>query len=282
MTEVVTEPARAKINPVLRVLGRRDDGYHDIETLILPITLADGVQAVAADDLRLTIVGDRADAVPASDDNLVLRAARALQERVGHTGGAHLLLSKKIPVAAGLGGGSADASATLRALDRLWRCGLGIEGLISVAAQVGSDVPALLFDGPVIARGRGELVERVHLARTWWVLVTSEDGIASTDTYERWDATGVPSRANVTDVVGRLGRGEIDGIGPLLANDLERFVIEHRDDVGDAKTRLLERGALGAVVSGSGPTVAGLARDGRHAEELARTVGGIVVASAGR
>ena len=282
MTEVVTEPARAKINPFLRVLGKRDDGFHEIETLILPITLADGVQAVPADDLRLTVVGERATHIPAGEDNLVLRAARALQASVGFTGGAHLLLSKRIPVAAGLGGGSADAAATLRALDRLWKCGLGVEGLIPVAAEVGSDVPALLFDGPVIARGRGELVERIQLPRTWWVLLTSEEGIGTGDTYARWDATEVSGQAAVQDLIRPLARRDFDRIGPLLANDLERSVAEHRTDVGGAKARLLEQGALGAVMSGSGPTVAGLARDGPHAEKLATTVGGLVVASVGR
>lgn len=282
MVDVVTEPARAKINPFLRVLARREDGFHEIETLILPITLADGIQAVPADDLRLTVVGERAAQVPEGEDNLVLRAVRALQAHVGHTGGAHLLLSKRTPVAAGLGGGSADAAATLRALDRLWMCGLGIEGLIPVAAEVGSDVPALLFDGPVIARGRGQLVERIQLPRTWWVLLTSEEGIRAADTYARWDATRAAGQGSVQDLIRRLARREFDRIGPLLVNDLERSVAEHRTDVGGAKSRLLAQGALGAVMSGSGPTVAGLARDGPHAEKLAKTVGGMVVASVGR
>lgn len=282
MAEVVTESARAKINPFLRVLGRRDDGYHEIETLVLPITLADGVQAVASDDLRLTVVGERAEQVPLGEENLVLRAARALQDKSGHTGGAQLLLSKRIPVAAGLGGGSADAAATLRALDRLWDCGLEVEGLVEVAAEVGSDVPALLFDGPVIARGRGEIVERIHLPRTWWVLLTSEEGIRTADTYARWDATRVSGESNVKDLIRPLARREFDRIGPLLANDLEGSVAEHRADVGGAKSRLLAQGALGAVMSGSGPTVAGLARDGSHAEKLATAVGGMAVASVGR
>ena len=282
MTEVVTEPARAKINPFLRVLGRREDGYHEIETLILPITLADGVQAVPADELRLTVVGERAAQVPGGEDNLVLRAARALKERVGHAGGAHLLLSKRIPIAAGLGGGSADAAATLRALDRLWKCDFGIEGLIPVAAEVGSDVPALLFDGPVIARGRGELVERIQLPRTWWVLLTSEEGIGTAETYARWNATRVRGQGSVQDLIRQLARGDFERMGSLLANDLERSVAEHRPDVGGVKGKLLAQGALGAVMSGSGPTVAGLARDGEHAEKLATTVGGMVVASIGR
>ena len=282
MAEVVTEPARAKINPFLRVLRRRDDGFHEIETLILPITLADGVQAVPAEDLRLTVVGERGGQVPSGEDNLVLRAVRALQTHVGYTGGAHLLLSKRIPVAAGLGGGSADAAATLRALDRLWGCGLGVQGLIPVATEVGSDVAALLFDGPVIARGRGEIVERIHLPRTWWVLLTSEEGIRTADTYARWDVTGTPGQASVQDLIRQLARGDFEGMGSLLANDLERSVAEHRADVGGAKGKLLAQGALGAVMSGSGPTVAGLARDGAHAEKLATTVGGLVVASVGR
>jgi 4-diphosphocytidyl-2-C-methyl-D-erythritol kinase len=278
MTEVVTEPAPAKINPFLRVLGRREDGYHDIETLILPITLADGVQATPAEDLRLAVVGELADKVPPGGDNLVLRAAEALRKRTGEDRGAHLLLSKRIPVAAGLGGGSADAAATLRALDHLWDCGFGIEGLTEVAAQVGSDVPALLHDGPVIARGRGELVERVQLPRTWWVLVEQPFGVSVGDAYRLWDEGG-NSGPDPGPLVDALKAGDLKRAGELLSDDLESPVTGHHPETAQVRKLLLDAGALGAVMSGSGPTVAGLARDGIHAGDLARLVRGTAVAS---
>ena len=278
MADVVTEPAPAKINPFLRVLGRRDDGYHDIETLILPITLADGVQVTASDDLQLTIVGNLASEVPPGEDNLVLVAARALKEKVGEARGARIILSKKIPVAAGLGGGSADAAATLRALDRLWGCGLGVEGLADVAAEVGSDVPALLHGGPVIVRGRGELVEPVVLPKTWWVLLTQSLEVASGDAYTWWDEdarTGLePDR-----LLEALMTGDLDLAGRLLSNDLEAPVRSRAPEVAETCERVLDAGALGVVMCGSGPSVAALARDAAHAERLSPVGGRRAVAS---
>lgn len=281
MPEVVTEPAPAKINPFLRVLGKRDDGYHDIETLILPITLADGVQAVPADDLRLRVVGDLAGEVPPGEDNLVLKAAEALRKRTGESRGAHMLLSKRIPVGAGLGGGSADAAATLRALDRLWKLELGIEEVTEVAAEVGSDVPALLRVGPSLVRGRGELVQAIDLPKTWWVLVTQPLAISSSDAYRWWDERGATG-PDPTDLTEALRAGDVGKAGPLLFNDLEAAVVSRHSGAAEARKRLIDAGALGALVSGSGPTVAGLARDGVHAEEVAGHAGGTAVASMSR
>ncbi len=280
MTEAVTEPAPAKINPFLRVLGRRDDGYHDIDTLILPITLADGIQAVPADDLQLTVIGYLAAEVPKGDDNLVLVAARSLQARVGQKRGARILLSKRIPVAAGLGGGSADAAATLRALDRLWGSGLGLEHLVTVAAQVGSDVPGLVHSGPVQARGRGEVVVPVELPKTWWVLKNLPLAISSRDAYGYWDQDGVTG-PEPDALLEAMRGGDLDLAGTLLMNDLEAPVRSRVPDVAEVRRQILDAGALGAVMSGSGPTVAGLARDAAQAEQLARAVAGIAAASMG-
>ena len=280
-SQVVTEPAPAKINPYLKVLSRRDDGFHEIETLVLPVTLADGVQAVPAPELRLSIVGELAGDVPADEDNLVWRAAGALRDHVGESRGAHLLLSKRIPVAAGLGGGSADAAATLRALDRLWKRGLGIEGLIEVAAGVGSDVPALLRTGPVIARGGGERVEPVDLPRTWWVLLSGKEKISAADAYAWWDSAERAGDSDLEPLLVALREGLVEEAGKLLRNDLQGPVIGHHPQIETAIGRVEDAGALGAIVSGSGPTVAGLARDGAHAEQLASLVDGAVVASMG-
>jgi 4-diphosphocytidyl-2-C-methyl-D-erythritol kinase len=279
----VSEPAPAKINPVLRILGRRDDGYHEIETLVQPITLADGIQAASAPDgLELTVAGERAEDMPLGDDNIVLRAARALADASGARRGARLLLAKRIFVAAGLGGGSADAAATLRALDRLWGLGMGIGGLAPVAAEIGSDVPALLPGGPVLARGRGEVVEPVEVPATWWVLVPFTFGIVATDAYRWWDEDGAPSAAELAPLLGALAAGDVAEVGSRLGNDLQASVIRRHPIVGEAIEGVLEAGALGAVVCGSGPTVAGLARDGFHADEVASQVGGYAVGSIGR
>jgi 4-diphosphocytidyl-2-C-methyl-D-erythritol kinase len=276
----VSEPAPAKLNVFLRVRGGRDDGYHEIETLVQPITLADGVRASHRDEgFGLTVAGDRAPDVPSGSENLVLRAARALAEETGESRGANLTLVKTIPVAAGLGGGSADAAATLRALDRLWGYGLPLDRLVSVGADVGSDVPALLSGGPVLARGRGERVETASVARTWWVLTILGFGVPAGRAYEWWDQDGKETGPDPGPLLEAVTLADPERLGQLLFNDLEGPVTARHPEVGRAREGLLAASALGAVMCGSGPTVGGLARDGRHAEELAAAVGGIAVGS---
>ena len=172
--------AKAKMNLFLRVLGRRKDGYHDVETAVLPISLADRLEIHAVSDpsfrtlsLGLEVTGEPAfvGAVPADESNLILRAADRLAAAAGTTGFADILLEKRIPVAAGLGGGSADAAATLHALNDLWGAGLDDDALRRIGAEVGSDVPPLLAPGPVIARSRGDMIEQVELPSMRWLLV---------------------------------------------------------------------------------------------------------------
>jgi 4-diphosphocytidyl-2-C-methyl-D-erythritol kinase len=276
----VSEPAPAKLNVFLRVRGKRGDGYHQIETLVQPITLADGVRAAHRDEgFGLTIAGERAAEVPTGPENLVLRAAHALAEETREPRGANLTLVKRIPVAAGLGGGSADAAATLRALDRLWGYGLSLDRLVPVAADVGSDVPALLSGGPVLVGGRGERLEGVTVARTWWVLRLLGLGVSAAEAYRWWDEDGGDTGPDTVPLLEAVTVADPARLGPLLFNDLEGPVTARHPEVGRAREALLAAGAVGAVMCGSGPTVAGLARDGRHAEELAAAVGGIAVGS---
>jgi 4-diphosphocytidyl-2-C-methyl-D-erythritol kinase len=276
---VVTEPAPAKLNLFLRVLGRRDDGYHDLRSLIVPLTLADGVQARAGGELRLTVIGECAADVPRSEENLVLRAARVLAEEAAVDPGAELLLSKRIPVAAGLGGGSADAAAAIRALDGLWGCRLGPARLREIGSRVGSDVPGLVEIRPALIGGRGEVVEPADVPRTWWVLVTQPFGVRSGEAFGWWDEDGGPTGPDPEPVLAAIGTGDLDRLGALLSNDLHAPVAARHPEVEAARTRLLEAGALGALMVGSGPTVAGLARDGFEAEDLAAATGGIATAA---
>jgi 4-diphosphocytidyl-2-C-methyl-D-erythritol kinase len=280
---VVREPAPAKLNLFLRVLGRRADGFHEIETLVQPLTLADGVEArVAEDGFELQVVGEYADQVPEGEDNLALRAARVLAEEAKISKGARLLLVKRIPVAAGLGGGSSDAAAALRALDLLWNCRLGADALVRLAARIGSDVPALVGGGPVLARGRGERVESVNLMKTWWVVVTPPFAVRAEEAYGWWDEYGGPVGRDPARLLAALEGDDPTAVGRLLFNDLEGPASARHAEIRAVRSALLEGGALGVVMCGSGPTVAGLARDGDHAEELAREVGGLAVASIAR
>lgn len=274
----IREPAPAKLNPFLRVLGPREDGYHDVETLVLPLTLADGVEATAASGLSVAVVGPRAAGVPTGDENLVLRAARALAEEAGVDPRARLLVAKNVPVGAGLGGGSADAAAALRALNDLWGCGLRREELAPIGADVGSDVPALVHAAPAVARGRGEVVEPVAVPRTWWVLIGQDYEVSAADAYSWWDQRGDTGRpAGV--LLDALRQEDVAAVAALLRNDLEGPVAARHPEISHAGARLLAAGAVGSIMCGSGPTVAGLCRDAPHAEEVAGATGGTVVAS---
>jgi len=268
----VRRQANAKINVFLRVLRSRDDGYHDIESLVVPVSLADRITARPADELRVTMKGaeDLARKVPVGGLNLALVAALSLADECEHAGGAEVEIDKRIPVAAGLGGGSADAAATLGALNELWRCRLDMEALADIAARVGSDVPAMLAGGPVLVRGRGDVIDPVTVDRLWWVVRSFDFGIRSPDGYRWWDEDRAPSGPDPAPLLLAATKGDPETLGPLLFNDLERPVFGRHPELAEAKAALLEAGALGAVMSGSGSSVAGLARDQAHAGSLAK------------
>jgi 4-diphosphocytidyl-2-C-methyl-D-erythritol kinase len=278
----VSREAHAKINVFLRVLGARDDGYHELESLVLPLSLADTVVARSAPRLDVKVKGDPrlAEASGAGGMNLGLVAALALAESCGLLLGAEIEITKRIPVAAGLGGGSADAAATLLALNDLWSCGLGPEALLGVAEQVGSDVPALLLGRPVLVRGRGEDVEPVKVADTWWVVRPFPFGTRSPDAYRWWDEDGARTGPAPGRLQAAAAGGDLEALGLALANDLEAPVVARHPEIGVVRDELLEAGALGAMMSGSGPTVVALARDRDHAEALAETQPDSIVASA--
>jgi 4-diphosphocytidyl-2-C-methyl-D-erythritol kinase len=264
--------ARAKVNLFLRVLGRRKDGYHDLESLIVPIDLADRLEIHAASDpagfrtltLSLEVTGKPGlvAAVPVDESNLVLRAASALAERAHVRGFAEITLGKQIPSAAGLGGGSADAAATLRALNQLWSCGLGDEELHEVAAAVGSDVPALLAGRAVAVRGRGESVEPVRMAGLNLALATFGFGVSTADAFGWWDEDGRPAGPDPGEILREADprvmgerQGDPGRFARLLYNDLEQPVVDRHPVIGEVEERLRAAGAAAVLMSGSGPSV---------------------------
>ena len=257
MERVIRRDAHAKINVYLHVLGRRPDGYHDIESLIVPVSLADDVVVRAAPELRLVIHGELD--VPTDRSNLVVVAAEMLAVACGVEPLAEIALTKRIPAAAGLGGGSADAAATLLALNELWAVGLEGDELAAVAAEVGSDVPALLRGGPVLVRGRGEIVEPASSDPAWWVLVPQPFALATADVYRWWDEDGGPREGD---------------------NHLESVVLSRFPEAAAARDRLLAEGARRAILCGSGPTVAGLAADEADAGRVAEAVPGSIAVQA--
>ena len=275
----VTRAAHAKINVFLRVLGARADGYHELESLVLPLSLADDVTVTEAARLAVDVHGDPTD-VPAGGMNLALVAALALAETCGEPRrGADIAIAKRIPVAAGMGGGSADAAAALHALNELWGCGLDRETLMTIGERLGSDVPAMLAGEPVLMRGRGERLTPVRVATTWWVVRPFGFPTRSPDAYRWWDEDGAVSGPDPGALIAAAEVGNVELLGHALYNDLEAPVARRHPEVADAKAAFLDAGAPGAVMSGSGPTVVALARHLGQADRLAEAVPGSFVVS---
>lgn len=271
--DTVTVRAPAKINLHLSVGPLRADGYHDLTTVFHAVGLYDELTVRRADALSLVVQGDTAEGVPADDTNLAVRAVRVLAEEAGLDPHVSLLLHKDIPVAGGCAGGSADAAAALVACDVLWGLGLTKDDLNDIAARLGSDVPFALHGGTALGTGRGERLTPVLGAGTYhWVLALASGGLSTPAVYDELDrlrATGLPRVvSDPADVLAALRKGSALELGRALWNDLEDAAASLRPDLRRLLDAASALGALGALVSGSGPTVALLARDEGHAVAL--------------
>lgn len=277
MLEVKRE-AHAKVNLFLRVLARREDGYHDLESLIVPLSIHDTVVCREAGGLSLSVEGGDP-SLPSDAGNLALVAALALSERAGVLKGADIDLVKRIPVAAGLGGGSADAAAVLVALNELWGCGLSEEALMEVGADVGSDVPAILANRPVLVSGRGERLRAVGVPGLHWVIVPSALQVRTPDAFSWWDEDGCSSGPDPGWLVEALASGDLASVREGFFNDLEEPVFARHPELDEIKRLLLDRGALAAIMCGSGPTMAGLYADPDAAARASRDIERSIVAT---
>jgi 4-diphosphocytidyl-2-C-methyl-D-erythritol kinase len=278
----VTVSAHAKLNVYLRVLGARADGYHELESLVLPLSLADDVSVVEAKKLDVVVDAEieLSEGLDAGGMNLSLVAALTLAEVCGGPGrGAEVRIAKRIPVAAGLGGGSADAAATMLALNELWECRLDRPALMTIGERIGSDVPGLLAGGPIIVKGRGEQVAPVHVMTTWWAVRPFGFPTRSPDAYRWWDEDGGTVGPDPGALVAAAESGNVELLGSALFNDLEAPVARRHPEIADVKRAFLDAGALGSVMSGSGPTVMALARHLSHADQLVAAVPGSFVVS---
>jgi len=265
--------APAKINLYLWVGDRRADGFHQIESVMQSVSLADELEVEPSAVVSLDV--EPAGAAPEDESNLVVRAVRALIAAVGTNTGASLRLTKRIPVGAGLGGGSSDAAATLVGLNDLWVAGVSRKALEKLGAGVGSDVPFCVRGGTAAVRGAGEALAPLAVRTPlWWVIGMPAGTLSTADVYERFDALGGRrgDEADPSAVADALARGDMGHLGASLRNDLEAAAESLVDGLGSARTALLDAGALGAVMSGSGPAWCGLARDEDHALEIATAV----------
>jgi 4-diphosphocytidyl-2-C-methyl-D-erythritol kinase len=276
----------AKINLQLAVGPLRPDGYHGLVTVFHAIGLFDMVSVAAAEADSVAVTGEGAGQVPADGDNLALRAVRALRAVVAAQAGpgVAVTINKRIPVAAGLAGGSADAAAALVACNELWRAGLPVRELCEIAAGVGSDVAFAVLGGTAVGRGRGERLTPALMpaARYHWVLAFADGALSTPEVYGTLDrlraANGRAGKAAEpelsTELMAALRAGDLERLGRSLSNDLQAPAISLFPALRKTLDVGRESGALGALVSGSGPTCLFLARDARHATDLAVALSG--------
>ena len=258
--------APAKVNLHLEVLGKRPDGYHAIETLMLAVRLYDTLVFRAANsEVRLECY--RSD-LPTGPDNLVVRAANLLRERTGCTKGCHVRLVKRIPMQAGLGGGSADAAATLTGLNELWGLGLERKELEAIGAELGSDVPFFFHTPAAWCTGRGEVVEPAAVGRALdLVLVCPAFGMSTGPVYAK---VTVPETPHPGDVVRRaLAAGDVEAVGQNLHNRLQPAAATIDARMAKYEAMLARLDPAGRLMSGSGSTLFALARSPDDAERIA-------------
>jgi 4-diphosphocytidyl-2-C-methyl-D-erythritol kinase len=257
--------AAAKVNLALEVLSRRPDGYHEIATVMQTVDLSDRLWLEDAEALE---VKTSAPGVPADERNLAHRAAAALRDAAGLTRGARITLDKRIPIAAGLGGGSTDAAATLVGLNRLWGLRWPAERLGEIAVSLGMDVPFFLRGGAAVGTGRGERLTPLGGAALALVLVNPRFAVSTADMYGRVTPAMYSDGARTRDAADALESRRAGRVAASLYNGLEGAARAAYPQIGQMQAALLAAGALGAAMSGSGPTVFGVARSWEQARQI--------------
>jgi len=255
-TQKIKARAPAKINLYLKVLNKRVDGYHDIQSILQPISLYDELEFELSSQ-GVEVICNRGD-IPAAD-NLVQRAAILLEQRFAPAGGVKIHLNKQIPIAAGLGGGSSDAATTLCTLNTLWELNLSRERLLQLAAGLGADVPFFIEKGAALAEGIGEKLSPWPSLSCWVLLVKPNFSVSTAWAYQNLEEEGLTKKGNCIKILQPVwARNDLTAVAAGLSNDFEPLLARKYPLIREIKKELLAAGALGALMSGSGPAVFGL------------------------
>ncbi len=272
MSGTVTVRVPAKVNVQLAVGAARPDGFHDLANVFLAVSLYDEVTATTAGELTVTCAGPDADQVPLDRTNLAARAAEILAERAGLSPDVHLHIEKRIPVAGGMAGGSADGAAALLACDALWGLKTPAPELLALCAELGSDVPFSLVGGAALGTGRGEILTPVAAGSFHWVFAVADGGLSTPAVFREFDrltaGTAVPAPQASPALLAALASGDPDELAATLANGLQPAALSLRPSLADTLAAGTGAGALAGLVSGSGPTTAFLVRDAESAAKV--------------
>lgn len=253
--------ALAKINLGLDVLRKREDGYHEVKMVMQTIRLFDKLHLIQREDSNIS-VETNLPYLPNNENNLVYRAADLLKNEFGLKKGVHIRLYKYIPVAAGLAGGSSDAAAVLFGMNRMYHLGLTMEELMQRGVKIGADVPYCLMRGTALAEGIGEKLTRLPMCPDCYVLIAKPGiNVSTRMVYENLHANELQIHPDIDSMVAEMAKGNLKGMADRMGNVLETVTVTQYPIIDTIKTFMKEHGALGAMMSGSGPTVFGIYDD---------------------
>lgn len=264
---VLFEKAPAKINLSLDVLRKRDDGYHDVEMVMTTIDLSDRIEfhSLEQDEIKVSLESRY---VRNDERNLAYKAARILKDKFDIHSGVYIKMEKSIPVSAGLGGGSSDAAAVLRGLNRLWSLNIPLEELASIGLAIGSDVPFCVVNRTAIVKGRGEIIETLPRPPRCWVILAKPDiGVSTKTIFNRIDVTNL-IHPNTNEIVNALKLGDLNKLRNHLGNVLEPITFNMHPEVERIRNKMTEAGASHVLMSGSGPTLYSLVEHESKAQRI--------------
>lgn len=263
--------SRAKINLSLDVLGKRDDGYYEVEMVMQQINLYDNIYINRRSDEQIKIATN-CKYIPVDSSNIAHKAADKLREAAGVSKGVDIYIDKKIPVSAGLAGGSSNAAAVLKGLNKLWNLGFTRKELMVIGEDIGADVPFCILGGTALAKGKGEKLTAIRPAirNIWIVLVKPLISVSTGDVYRRFELSEATDRPDTAALIDAIEEGNIYGISDNIGNVLETVTAAKHPIISEIKRKMVEYNCTGSGMSGSGPTVFGICKNYERAKKTYR------------
>lgn len=266
----ISEKAYAKINLGLDVLRRREDGYHEVKMVMQTIGICDNLIFFTSDETEGITLKTDIDGLPCDDSNLIVKAAKMMVEKYNITQGIEITLEKNIPMAAGMAGGSSDAAATLRGINKLFGLGLTNEELCRIGVKIGADVPFCIYGGTYLAEGIGDKLTSLPDMPQCTVLVAKPNfGVSTKHVYENLNVDSIETHPDMDTVIECVKNSDLGGVAFNLENILENVTVKEYPFIQELKDLMIQRGAMNALMSGSGPTVFGLFDSKANAERAA-------------
>lgn len=268
MMKQINLKSRAKINFSLDVLGKRDDGYHEVEMIMQEINLYDNIYISKRKDNKIQIATN-CEYIPTNASNIVYKAADKLRKTADISKGVNIYIDKKIPVSAGLAGGSSNAAMVLKGLNKLWNLKLDRKELMNIGEDIGADVPFCILGGTALAKGKGEKLITIKspIKNIWIILAKPPISISTVEVYQQLDLSKISnSRPNTAGLIDSIKDGNIYGISENMGNVLESVTEVKYPIITEIKRKMMEYNCLGSKMTGSGPTVFGICKNYERAK----------------